>query len=289
MTGPVRNLVALVVAVAVAVALVTVAIDVRPVGASPAVAPAPEVTPPRPEPEPAPQALKVEVLATRPHDRDAFTEGLVFADRSRLYESTGLYGDSELREVELATGRVLRRASLPGKDFGEGLAFSDPRHLVQLTYRENRAWSWATRSFRREKAFTYAGEGWGLARWNARRRLVMSDGSDRLVLLDPRDYRVRGTVRVRNGAAAATGLNELEVVGNTAYANVFPTDSIDRIDLRTGRVTGVVDASELHRAANVPFRDVLNGIAHRPGDPADVLWLTGKNWPVMFQVRVGAP
>ena len=47
------------------------------------------------------------VVATFPHDPNAFTQGLVFAD-GEFYESTGLHGESSVRRVEIATGRVLQ-------------------------------------------------------------------------------------------------------------------------------------------------------------------------------------
>lgn len=230
-------------------------------------------------------SLTLRVVASRPHSTDAFTEGLLFADRTHLYESTGRYGKSEIREVDLATGKVGRHAALASTDFGEGLARVGSR-LLQLTYREHHAWSWSITPFRRRLAFTYAGEGWGLSYSSARSELVMSNGTSRLTLIDPRRFRVVGSTTVTASGRPFVGLNELEIVGTTLWANVFTTDLILRIDLESGDVTGIVNASALRLIAHAPTGDVFNGIAHRPGDPANVLWVTGKNWPKIFQVEI---
>lgn len=235
------------------------------------------------------RALGVEVVRSSPHDRRAFTEGLVL-DGGRLYESTGLYGSSELREVDRRTGRVRRLRRLPPSQFGEGLALVGSR-LFQLTYREGVANVFDRATFRRVGTRRYRGEGWGLCYDGS--RLVQSDGSSWLTFRDPASFRVlgrvqvvvRGPARARAGLAAGTVrfLNELECVGARVYANVWHTDLIVEIDPATGRVTAVIDASGLLAEDERDGVDVLNGIAFAP--ERGTFLLTGKYWPRLFEVR----
>lgn len=236
------------------------------------------------------RALRVEVVARIPHDASAFTQGLVFAG-GRLYESTGLYGASALRELDVRTGAVLRSRRLPARLFGEGLAAVGPR-LVQLTWREGEALVWDAATLRRRAGLRYPGEGWGLCYDG--RRLVQSDGSSRLVFRDPATLARRGSVEVTLGgdAGAALGLrrgrvsrlNELECARGRVYANVWQSDAIVVIDPRSGRVEAVVDASALPRPAANPVEDVLNGIAREPR--RGTFLLTGKRWPWLYRVRL---
>jgi glutaminyl-peptide cyclotransferase len=235
------------------------------------------------------RALGVEVVRSSPHDRRAFTEGLVL-DGARLYESTGLYGRSELRELDRRTGRVRRLRRLPRSQFGEGLALVGSR-LFQLTYREGVANVFDRATFRRVGTRRYRGEGWGLCYDGS--RLVQSNGSSSLIFRDPATFRalrrvevvVGGSARARAGLAAGPveGLNELECVGDRVYANVYHTDLIVEIDAATGRVTAVIDASGLLAEHERDGVDVLNGIAFVP--ERRTFLLTGKYWPRLFEVR----
>jgi len=232
------------------------------------------------------ERLRLNVAATHPHDTAAFTEGLLFDDHGALYESTGQYGESSIRRVEPDTGAVLETVALDPTLFGEGLAMSADGTLVQLTWKEHRALRWTADGLTPGGTQTYDGEGWGLTDDAAGSRLVMSNGSSTLTFRDPTTFAVTRTVEVTLDAAPVTQLNELEAVDGVIWANVWQTDQIMRIDPTTGRVTGVVDASGLLSATQLAGADVLNGIAHRPGDPADRLWVTGKYWPTMFEVDV---
>ena len=221
----------------------------------------------------------VEVLAVHPHDPSAFTQGLVFHD-GRLFESTGLYGESELREVEIETGRVLRRVPLPGDLFGEGLARIGDR-LIQLTWLEERALVWDLASLRRTGEHRYAGEAWGLAFDGE--RLIQSDGSDRLLWRDPETFAAVGSLAVRDGGRPVAALNELEWADGRIYANLWMTDEIAVIDPATGRLLARIDASSLLPPEERARADVLNGIAHDP--QRELFYLTGKLWPKLFAVR----
>jgi glutaminyl-peptide cyclotransferase len=242
---------------------------------------APASAPPAAEAARAPGAaerLRVKVLSVRPHDPGAYTQGLVW-DHGTLYESAGLYGSSSLRQVDPATGEVLRRLDLPPGFFAEGLA-QVGRRLVQLTWKEGVAFLYDTRSFERVGELRYEGEGWGLC--NDGRRLVMSDGSDRLSFRDPATFALLGGVDVRLDGRPARQLNELECVGGAVYANVWMTDEILRIDPAGGRVTAVIDAGGLLGGAEAAHADVLNGIAYDP--VKKTFLLTGKLWPKLFEV-----
>ncbi len=241
--------------------------------ASPPAPPAPPPAIARPA-----ERLAVKVLSVRPHDAAAYTQGLLLQGGA-LYESTGLYGSSSLREVNPETGEVKRKVSVPASYFAEGLALVDER-LMQLTWREQKAFLYKRADFQPAGELRYDGEGWGLC-WDGH-RLVMSDGSDRLTFRDPQTFAVLGEVHVVLDGRPVDQLNELECVEGTVYANVWQTDDIVRIDPASGRVTALIDASGLLAPAERQRAEVLNGIAW---DPAKKTFLiTGKLWPKMFEV-----
>lgn len=224
--------------------------------------------------------MRVEVVASYPHDRGAFTQGLVL-ENGRLYESTGLVGRSSLREVELTTGRVIRRVDVPPPLFAEGLAALDGR-LVQLTWQNGRALVYDTRTFARVGEFAYRGEGWGLC--HDGQELVMSDGSATLTFRRPGDFSIVRTLEVTMDGQPLDQLNELECVDGDVYANVWMEEFIVRIDGRTGRVKERIDASNLLSPLERHGVDVMNGIAYDPDD--GTFLVTGKLWPRVFRVRV---
>jgi glutamine cyclotransferase len=239
--------------------------------------------PPRAAPPTAPERLTVRVVARYPHDRDAFTQGLLW-HAGKLYESTGLYARSSLRRVDLATGTVEAQASLSPQLFGEGIALAGDR-LVQLTWREGRALRWKATTLTPDGEWLYDGEGWGLAFDG--RRFVQSDGSTRLTFRDPATFDVTGTIEVTDGTHPIGLLNELELVDGALYANVWTTDEIVRIDPQSGVVTARIDASPLRdelRQQGIVDDAVLNGIAWRP--ETKTFLLTGKLWPTLFEVQL---
>ena len=221
-----------------------------------------------------------EVLAEIPHDPDAFTQGLELAD-SVLYEGTGLAGQSQLRTLDPATGQVDRAEPIPGDYFGEGITVVGDR-IWQLTYQDGVAVQWDRATMTPVREVPLAGEGWGLCYDG--QRLVRSDGTDRLRFHDPDDMSELGGVDVTRDGAPVTGLNELECVEGRVWANMWPTDTIVRIDPGDGAVDLVVDAAALRERGIPPSAQVLNGIAHLNGDE---FLVTGKDWPTMFRVRLG--
>ena len=226
-----------------------------------------------------PERLKVKVLSTRPHDAGAYTQGLLFSNGA-LFESTGLYGESSLREVNPQTGAVKRKVPVPQQYFAEGLTLVGDR-LIQLTWQEQKAFVYKLSDFTKVEELRYDGEGWGLCSDGT--RLVMSDGSDRLTFRDPKTFAVLGGVNVTLAGRLIDRLNELECVGGAVYANVWQTDDVLRIDPGSGKVTAVIDASGLlSQTERQQGAEVLNGIAW---DPAKKTFLiTGKLWPKMFEV-----
>jgi glutamine cyclotransferase len=228
---------------------------------------------------PATSRLRVEVLERRPHDPRAFTQGLVL-DGGTLFESTGQYGESTVREVDARTGVVRRQRSIGAELFGEGLALVDGE-LIQITWREGVALVHGRDDLKERRRIRYDGEGWGLCDDGA--RLVMSDGTDQLTFRDRRTFAAIGRVAVRRDGVPVRLLNELECVGGMVWANVWQTDTIVRIDPASGAVTGTVDASGLLAAGERNRADVLNGIAFDPS--RGTFLITGKWWPALFEVR----
>ena len=227
-----------------------------------------------------PTIYDIEVIEERPHDPEAFTQGLVSVD-GRLFESTGLYGSSSLREVDPATGAVIRKVDLAADQFGEGLA-AFRGQLIQLTWRNKRALVWDAATFELIGEFPYDGEGWGLCLSEDGTQLIQSDGSSFLARRDPESFELLGRFQVQDRGQPVTQLNELECAEGLIWANVWQTTQIIGISPVDGKVVAVADARAI---APVGLRrdDVLNGIARLgPGT-----WMiTGKRWPTAFVVRL---
>ncbi len=225
------------------------------------------------------ERLRVQVVQTYPHDPGAFTQGLVLAG-GRLFESTGLEGRSSLREVDLATGKVVRRLDVAAPVFAEGLALVGSR-LFQITWKHETAYTYDRDTFKKGPSFAYTGEGWGLCYDG--HELVMSDGSARLSFRGSATFQQTREVMVREEGRPVGQLNELECVGPQVYANVWMTDRIVRVDPKTGTVTASIDASGLLIPAERYGTDVLNGIAYDASN--ETFLITGKLWPKLFRVR----
>ncbi|WP_417739431.1 glutaminyl-peptide cyclotransferase [Rosistilla oblonga] len=222
-----------------------------------------------------------EVVNVYPHDPAAFTQGLAI-DGGRMYEGTGQYGSSSLRRVELASGKVLQSISLNRDLFGEGITVWKDS-IIQLTWKKRRAFVFDRDTFQHRKTLRYAGEGWGLTHDGT--HLIMSDGSSRLRFLDPETFREVRQITVHDGRRRIDDLNELEFVEGEIFANVWYNDSIARISPQDGRILGWIDLHNLWPARQRPTREhVLNGIAY--DREAKRLYVTGKNWPKLYEVRI---
>ena len=222
----------------------------------------------------------VRAVQSWPHDPQAFTQGLLVHDGT-LYESTGMEGRSSVRQVELETGRVLRRTDTPAQYFGEGIAVVGDR-LYQLTWKSEKGFVYDAGSLALADSFAYRGEGWALTTDDS--LLYMSDGSSRIRVVDPDGFREVRTIAVTENGSAVYYLNELEWVDGEIWANVWMTQWIARIDPATGNVVGWVDLRGLLTPEEARGVDVTNGIAwDRAGDR---LLVTGKFWPKLVQVAV---
>ncbi|KAA6460165.1 glutaminyl-peptide cyclotransferase [Acidobacteria bacterium AB60] len=221
------------------------------------------------------------VVHSYPHDAQAFTQGLVFAD-GHLYESTGRVGHSSLRMVDLETGRVLQEVPVPQPYFAEGLAAWGST-LVQLTWQSQVAFVYDRFSFRELHTEKYPGEGWGLT--TDGKALILSDGTAQLRFLDPETFRELRRVTVTDHGRPVLYLNELEMVKGEVYANVWHSDRIARISPATGKVLGWIDLSGLlPRSQRTDPEAVLNGIAYDAAH--DRLFVTGKLWPRLFEIEI---
>lgn len=255
--------------------------DACPQPDAPAVAGAGPAVIPDMDDAPTPHAFTVEVVDRLEHDTTAFTQGLVHAD-GLLYESTGLYGESDLRLVQPETGEVLLDAAIEEQFFGEGLAMHNGR-LFQLTWQEQQLFVWDRCTLDELDRMDYTGEGWGLA--SDGEVLWRSDGSSLLHQHDPDTFEVIDTVEVADRGVALARLNELELIDGQIMANVLGEPWIAVIDQENGEVTGWVDGTPLvDEVGATDHNDVLNGIAVDP--ETGRLWLTGKRWPTLFEVRI---
>lgn len=217
-----------------------------------------------------------------PHDPGAFTQGLVYVD-GYLYESTGGNGRSSIRQVDLASGRVLRQYNLASRYFGEGLT-NWGNDLIQLTWKAGLGFVYDRATFAWKHTFSYPGEGWGLT--HDSKQLILSDGTAVLRFLDPKTFLETGRISVTDEhGRPLTQINELEYVRGEIYANVWHSDDIVRVSPQTGKVLGRINLSGLMDKSQLHDPDaVLNGIAY--DEKTDRLFVTGKLWPNLFEIKV---
>lgn len=227
------------------------------------------------------QLYTYEIVHAYPHDRGAFTQGLVYLDGA-LLESIGLNGKSSLRKTDLETGAIVKEVKLSDQYFAEGLALWGGK-LFQLTWQNRKAFVYGLGDFKLEREFNYPGEGWGLTTDGL--SLIMSDGTSQIRFLDPATFTEKRRITVQMRGRAVDRLNELEYVKGEILANVWESDDVVLIDPATGRVTAVIDFSGLLSAQDRDENtDVLNGLAYDAA--GDRLFVTGKRWPKIFEVRL---
>jgi glutaminyl-peptide cyclotransferase len=232
-----------------------------------------------------PQATPVygyRVVHVYPHDPNAFTEGLEYRG-GFLYEGTGLNGRSNLRKVDLQSGKVLREIRIDSQYFGEGITVFGQR-IVELTFRAEKGFVYDKGTFRQIGTFDYPGEGWGLT--NDGRQIFMSDGTAEIRCWNPETLREIRRFTVHDGKSSVERLNELEFVRGEIFANVWLTDKIARISPVDGRVTGWIDLTGLFPESErvSSGADVLEGIAY--DSLGDRLFVTGKLWPNLFEIQL---
>jgi glutamine cyclotransferase len=221
------------------------------------------------------------VVRTYPHDPNAYTEGLLMKDGS-MYESAGLYGASTLRQYDLPSGRIIHDEALDRRYFAEGLTILGGT-IYQLTYLSNLGFTYDRATFQRRGTFRYLSQGWGLT--TDGRRLLMSNGSSAIAILDPRTFEVADRIFVADEAGPVGFLNELEYADGKLYANVWQTDFIAIIAPETGKITGWIDLAGLNPdPAVLKYPFVLNGIA--VNEATGRLLVTGKHWPAIYEIEL---
>ncbi len=229
----------------------------------------------------APAKFGYQVVNIFSHDPNAFTQGLVFLD-GKMIESTGQEGRSSLRNVDLQTGRVLKKVDVPEPFFAEGIALLNNK-IYQLTWQHQLGFIYDANSFERLGQFKYTGEGWGLA--TDGHSLILSDGSNRIRFLDPDSFRVTKTIAVMDGKQPVDQLNELEFVNGEIYANIWHDDRIAAINPQNGHVNAWIDLAGLLQPGDVEDPEaVLNGIAY--DQSSGRLFVTGKLWPRLFEIKI---
>jgi glutamine cyclotransferase len=230
---------------------------------------------------PPPPVARAEVVRRHPHDADAFTQGLFHA-RGLLYESSGLFGRSEVRQVEPESGKVIRSAKLPPDMFAEGIA-PWGETMIGVTWRNGAGFRWRLDDLSPIDAFGYEGEAWGLA--TDGESLILSDGSPSLRFLDPGTFAERRRIAVTQGGRPIAGLNALQWVEGGIFANILGWPAIARIDPGSGSVTSWIDLSALVAEAGGGDREkIANGIAW--DSASGRLFVTGKNWPWLYEIAL---
>jgi len=224
--------------------------------------------------------VNVKLLRAYPHDPRAFTQGLEYYG-GFLYESTGIAGQSTLRKIALDTGKVILKVDLPSQYFGEGLTIFHGK-IYQLTWLSKKGFIHDLRSLRKIGEFPYDSEGWGLTHDD--KSLIMSDGTNKIRYIDPVSFSVTRTLEVYAGGEGVVNLNELEYVKGEIFANIWHSPRIARIDPRSGQVLAWIDLTSIVAKEQHGDEAVLNGIAY--DKIGDRLFVTGKNWSKVFQIKV---
>ncbi len=235
-----------------------------------------------------PSVIPYDIVNEYPHDPAAFTEGLEYHD-GILYEGTGQYKQSDVRKVDLKTGKVLLSRKMEAKYFGEGITVLNGK-IYQLTYREGKGFVYDAKTLKEEKTFTFkAAEGWGMT--NNGTWLIFDDGDNIFHYLDPNTFKEVKQLRVTDEHGPVNEINEPELIHGFIYANQWRTDNILKIDTATGRVVGRADLSGLRQRTGIPPMsrnekgpDVMNGIAYDAAN--NRIYITGKNWPKLFEIKL---
>ncbi|MEI6090050.1 MAG: glutaminyl-peptide cyclotransferase [bacterium] len=226
-----------------------------------------------------PRIVKPVIVRVFPHDNRAYTQGLFYRD-GYLYESTGQRGQSSLRKVNINDGGVIKSVSLPDMYFGEGIAYFENK-IYMLTWITNKGFIYDFKTFAKLGEFEYNNEGWGLASDSS--RFYFTDGSNKIMYMDHKGFVEQGTSICTYKGKVIDKLNELEIVGDTLYANVYTYDIIARINKNTGEVFDIIDCSALRaQLDNQNTAEVLNGIAYNTD--TKTYYLTGKYWDKYFEV-----
>jgi len=228
-----------------------------------------------------PKKYGYKVIHTFPHNRDAFTQGLVY-DNGVLYEGTGQETGSTLREVALETGKVIRQLNLDDSLFGEGITLYHDR-IYQVTWKNKIGFVYNKSDFKLINKIYYQTEGWGLT--NIDDKIVMSDGTNILYFFEPEMFTIVKRIEVYDNEKKVDQLNEIEYINGEIWANIWMTDLIARIDPVSGKVLAYIDLKGiLPKSDRDAETDVLNGIAY--DNQGKRIFVTGKRWPKLFEIKV---
>ena len=238
------------------------------------------------KPKQMPEQYGYDVINVFPHDTKAYTQGLQYHE-GYMYESTGQYGESTLRKTDIKNGNILSVLNLDNQYFGEGITIYKNK-IYQITWRSRKGFVYDLKTFTLESSFNYHSEGWGIT--TAEDHLIMSDGSNKLYVIDPTHFYILKEIEVYDHKGPVNQLNELEYVNGYVWANVWQTDRIVVIDPKTGVVTAELDLSHLLTPAEKntidDLDDVLNGIAWNA--LKNTFYVTGKRWPKMFEIKINS-
>lgn len=227
-------------------------------------------------------SLNYKLTAVFPHDPQAFTQGLEIY-KQKLYESTGLYGRSSLRKIDLKTGRIVKKIKLKNEIFGEGITVLNDK-IYQLSWKENTCFVYDI-DFRLIKTFQYQGQGWGLT--NNQKDLIMSNGSETIFFRDPDNFEIKKKITVKKADKKINMINELEYAADYIYANLWRKNYIIKIDPKTGQIAAYLDLHSIVKNLKTNYPEkigVLNGIAYDSSDNSFLI--TGKLWPRIYKIKL---
>ena len=228
-----------------------------------------------------PKILNYKIIKTYPHDINAYTQGFEFYN-GVLLEGTGQYSESTLRKTDYKTGKVTEQIKLVDKYFGEGITVLKDK-IYQLTWKEKKGFVYDAKSFKLEKTFSFETEGWGIT--NDGEKLYMSDGTEKIYIINPDTFKVEDFINVYTNGAKIEAVNEMEWINGRIWANIYQKDAIAVINPKTGAVENVINCSELRsKVTQHPELDAFNGIAFNP--ITKTYFVTGKNWDKTFEIVV---
>lgn len=230
-----------------------------------------------------PETIEYKVVNSYSHAITSYTQGFEF-DGGVLYESTGQYGESTLQKTDYKQAKNLGLQKLEDRYFGEGLTIYNDK-VYQLTWREKKCLVYDKNNldFLFELNYPYQFEGWGIAAYKD--QLMVSDGTSKIRILSPEDFSLISEFTVVDDKGDVNALNELEVVNDVVFANIYRTNLIAKIDIASGRVLGYLNLKELEEQITKHDEiDVLNGIAYHK--EKNSYFVTGKNWPKIFEITL---
>ena len=221
---------------------------------------------------------KINVIKKYKHDPSAFTQGFVY-QKEHFFESTGGWGTSEIRKVNKNTGQITNFKKLHSKYFGEGITIYDDK-IFQVTWKSKKGFVYDINNFKLLHEFKIKGQGWGLT--NDGQYLILSDGSEKIYFLNPKNFKIEKTISVFLNGREQIFINELEFIRGEIWANIWKNNEIITINPFSGRVTSIFDISKISEQKEI--EDVPNGIAWDKVN--DKIFITGKNWNFIYLLDI---